>query len=185
MADVPLELKREITGETLDLLRLFAGLSESDVDWTTRCLSGKAKGIRGLVANLDGILIVPLKSDCVYFAASKGWRGRLFKVPIEGAQIEVESKFLSEAVMLIAAHSRAEFHFPRGQNDKAEQVALRLRQMLVKTPSPVITHEPEPKAETETAVPESVDTPVVDVAKQVESVAVPQVVEVAPVPVVE
>ncbi len=185
LADVTTELKPEIAGETLDLLRLFAGLSESDVDWTTRCLSGKAKGIRGLVANLDGTLIVPLKSDCVYFAASKGWRGRLFKVPLEGAQIELESKFLSEAVTLTAAHSRAEFHFPRGQNEKAEMVAMRLRQMLVKTPSPAITHEPEPMVETETPVPESVVTPVADVVKPVELVEVPKVEEVAPVPLVE
>ncbi len=183
--DLPLELKREIKGETLDLLRLFAGLTESDVAWTTRCLSGKAKGIRGLSANLDGTLIAPLKSDCVYFAAIKGWRGRLFKVPLEGAQIEVESKFLSENVILAAASSSAQFCFPRGQGDKAELVALRLRQMLVKTPPTMITHESEPIAEAGPTVPELVVESGVEATKPLEEVVFPQVEKVAPVPVIE
>ncbi len=183
--DVLLELKREISGETLDLVRLFAGLSEADVAWTTRCLSGKTKGIRGLVANLDGTLIAPLKSDCVYFAATKGWRGRLFKVPLNGAQIEVESKFLSENVTLTSASSRTQFCFPRGQSDMAELVAQRLRQMLAKPVSPEVVQEPVPPAPIELPQPEPVIESVVEVTKPEEDIEIPQVGKVAPVPVIE
>ncbi len=184
-ADVPLELKREITGETLDLVRLFAGLSESDVAWTTRCLSGKTKGIRGLVANLDGTLIAPVKSDCVYFAASKGWRGRLFKLPLDGAQIEVESKFLSENVTLTSASSRAQFCFPRGQADMAELVASQLRNLMFKASPPVVAIEPEPPAHPAFPVPEPDVEPGVDATKLVEEVETPHLEKVAPVPVIE
>ena len=141
--DLPLELKRDLPGETLDLLRLFGGISANEVVWNTRCLTGKAKGIRGLVSNLDGTLIATSKLDCVYFATSKGWRGRLYKVPLDGAQVEIESSFLSENVTVAAANSRTQFCFPRGQGDKVELVGTRLREMILRK-HPGALHEAEP-----------------------------------------
>ena len=186
MSDVPLELKPEIAGETLDLLRLFAGLSESDVAWTVGCLSGKAKGIRGLVANLHGTLIAPVQADCVYFATSKSWRGRLFKIPLDEAKIEVESKFLSESVSLTTASSRAEFHFLRGQNDMAELVALSLKKLLVKTPLPTaILQNHEPKEEITPLVTEPVIELRMESTKLHDHDELSQMEKVAPFPVVE
>jgi len=128
--DSPLNLELSLPEETRDILRYRAGLSEVDLAWSVRSLSGKAKGVRGLSPNLDGLLIAPTRPDCLYFAAGKGFRDRLFKVPLAGVEVQTESRFLSENVILIASSVRAVFRFPRGQADVAETVALRLRELM-------------------------------------------------------
>jgi hypothetical protein len=126
----PVNLELSLPEETRDILRYRAGLSEADLAWSVRSLSGKVKGVRGLSANLDGLLIAPTRPDCLYFAAGKGFRDRLFKVPLAGAEVQTESRFLSENVLLTATHVRAVFRFPRGKADVAETVALKLRELM-------------------------------------------------------
>lgn len=128
ISEQPAALKSDINRELRDWLQVGAGLNEDDVAWTTPCLSGKGKGVRGLSANLSGILVAPTRPGTVYFAAIKGWRGRLFKVPLVEAKVEVASKFLSENVTVSGNGLRAVFRFPRGQFATAEAVALRMRE---------------------------------------------------------
>jgi hypothetical protein len=135
--DKPVMLELALPEETRDILKYRAGMSEADLGWSVRCLSGKAKGIRGLSPNLDGLLIASTRQDFLYFAAGKGFRDRLFKVPLAGAEVEIESRFLSENVMITTAGSRAVFRFPRGQSDIAETVVLRLGEMLRKPAAPL------------------------------------------------
>ncbi len=132
--DKPVMLELALPEETRDILKYRAGLSEADLGWSARCLSGKAKGIRGLCPNLDGLLIAPTRPDCLYFAAGKGFRDRLFKVPLADAVVEMESRFLSENVMITAPGLRAVFRFPRGQADLAETIALQIREMMRQPP---------------------------------------------------
>lgn len=130
------ELKADLDDALRDLLLIRAGLSGDEVSWTVRCLSGRAKGVRGLCANLDGVLLAPTRPDCVYFAASRALRSRLFKIPLHETRFEVESRFLSENLMIQGGGVRAVFRFPRGQGDIVEEVARRLTESLAKkTPS--------------------------------------------------
>jgi hypothetical protein len=126
----PVVLPCEVTDELRDLLQVGAGLSADEVTWTVRCHTGKSKGVRGLCSNLSGILVAPSRPDCLYFAAIKGLRGRLFKVPLDAAQVEVASKFLSEDIAVSGAGMRAVFRLPRGRGALAEAVALRIRESL-------------------------------------------------------
>ena len=128
--ETPVKLGLSMPEETRDILRYRAGLSEDDLAWSVRSLSGKGKGVRGLSPNLSGLLIAPTRPDCLYFAAGKGFRDRLFKVPLAGAEVQTESRFLSENVLVTATHVRVVFRFPRGQADVAETVALKLRELM-------------------------------------------------------
>ena len=129
------ELKKDFTDELRDMLRFGLALSEDEIIWTVRCLSGRSKGISGLVPNLHGVLAAPRGADYVCFAAVKSLRGRVFKVPLAGAQVEAESKFLSENVVINAEASRAVFCFPRGQAAVAQLVARKIREMIPVPPS--------------------------------------------------
>jgi hypothetical protein len=170
--DKPVELKLELPEETRDILRYRAGLSETDLLWSVRSLSGKVKGVRGLSPNLDGLLIAPSRPDSLYFAAGKGFRDRLFKVPLGSVQVEMESRFLSENVMLTGPGLRAVFRFPRGQADVAQTVALRLREILSQPAAPVGHVEPEVPAE-------EVHAPIPPPAVPI---SVPEVMPVAKIP---
>ncbi len=133
----PVDLKCEVTDELRDLLQIGAGMSADEVSWTVSCLSGKGRGVRGFCANLSGILVAPLRPDSLYFTTFKGLRSRLFKFPLDAAQVEVESKFLSENVTLSSDGLRAVFRFPRGQGTLAEEVARRIRESLTQKITPL------------------------------------------------
>ncbi|WP_009960791.1 DUF4126 domain-containing protein [Verrucomicrobium spinosum] len=123
----PLELERRVSDDLKDLLLLQVGLDENDVVATVRCLSGKGRGVRGLSSNLPGLLVLTRQKDHVYFAASKGLSDRVFRLPLEGVEIQTDSRFLSENLSLEGAAFRAVFRFPRGEGDVVETLALRLR----------------------------------------------------------
>jgi hypothetical protein len=126
----PLNLQRVMNDELRELLTTKAAMAEDEVLWTVRALSGKCKGVSGLSPNLRGLIIGTETGSVLHFAATKGLRDRLFKIPLAEAAISVESKFLSENVVLDAGSMRAVFRFPRGESDVAETVALRIRQMI-------------------------------------------------------
>lgn len=126
----PETLAREMNDELRDILMVKAGINETDVKWTIPCLSGKCKGIKGgLSPNLRGLLIGTDQGDSLLFVANKLLRDRLFKLPLAGITVEVESKFLSENLILESHGFRAVFRFPRGQGDVAETIALRVREV--------------------------------------------------------
>ena len=126
----PEELPRELNEELRLLLQTKAAVTDLEVKWTVNCLSGKCKGVRGLSANLRGVLIGTSNPDRIHFATNKGLRDRLFHVPLQGVTVEVESKFLSENVLITARGLKAVFRFPRGASALAETIALRLKESL-------------------------------------------------------
>ncbi|WP_051946006.1 DUF4126 domain-containing protein [Verrucomicrobium sp. BvORR106] len=123
----PLELERRVNDDLRDLLQLQVGIDENDVLATVRCLSGKGRGVRGLSSNLPGLLVLTRQKDHLYFAASKGLSDRVFRLPLEGVEIQTDSRFLSENLVLEGAAYRAVFRFPRGEGDVVETLALRLQ----------------------------------------------------------
>lgn len=126
----PVELRRAISEELADMLRIQANVEESHVVSTVYCLSGKSKGIKGLSANLRGVLVLTSRNDKVYFAASKGLSDRVFRLSLAGASVAVESKFLSDNLVLTSGASRAIFRFHRGQSAIVETLSLRLTEMM-------------------------------------------------------
>ena len=126
----PETLAREMNDELRDLLKVKAGIDDLDVKWTIPCLSAKCKGIKGgLSPNLRGLLIGTSRGDSLLFVANRMLRDRLFQLPLAGATVDVESKFLSENLVVESHGMRAVFRFPRGQGDLAETIALRVREM--------------------------------------------------------
>ncbi|TLD69338.1 DUF4126 domain-containing protein [Phragmitibacter flavus] len=126
----PVELPLHMDATLRDVLLYKGGLSEKEIRATIPCLTGKSKGIRGLIPNLDGLLILTHDLTHLYFTASKGLRIRLFRVPLIGLTAEVESRFLSENLLLETPNVRAILRFPRGSSDLAETVAQILRQAV-------------------------------------------------------
>ncbi len=146
----PEELARSMNDELRDLLKINAGVEDLNVKWTVLCLSGKCKGLRGLYPNLRGLLIGTDGGEHLYFVANKVLRDRLFQLPLTGASVEVESKFLSENIIVETRMARAVFRLPRGQGDLAETVALRVREMIGRlteavefAPMEVVSEQPE------------------------------------------
>jgi hypothetical protein len=124
----PVELERRVNDDLRDLLLLQVGIDENDVLATVRCLSGKGRGVRGLVSNLPGVLVLTRQRDHLYFAASKGLSDRVFRLPMEGVEVQTDSRFLSENLVLDGAGYRAVFRFPRGEGDIVESLAQRFQE---------------------------------------------------------
>ena len=148
------DLKQVMTSPLLDLLRIHGNVDEADVHTTVRCLSARSKGVRGLMTNLHGVLVLTSNPDAAWFAATKGLRDHLFKLPLADASVRVDSRFLSENLVLEGSAMRAVFRFHRGQSELVEAVAARLNEMLAgrkpviegETPevlSPDVVNEPE------------------------------------------
>ena len=131
----PVQLKCVVSEELRNLLKSQAGIEADEVLATVRCLSGKARGVRGLIANLEGLLILSTRNDQCYFAASKGLSDRIFRLPLSGSAVLVESKFLSENLILEGAGYRAQFRFPRGQSEIIETLAMRLGELAQSAPA--------------------------------------------------
>lgn len=128
--DGPVDLPRSLNNELRDLLQIKGSINDSDVRHAVKCLSGKCRGVRGLCADLEGVLVVTHQKDAIYFAAFKGLSSRLFKLPLAGASVEVESKFLSENLVLQSHGLRAVFRLPRGQSEVVETLALAIDELL-------------------------------------------------------
>jgi hypothetical protein len=126
--DEPVELPLNLDATLRDVLLYKGGISEKEIRATIPCLTGKSKGIRGLIPNLDGLLILTHDLTHLYFTASKGLRVRLFRIPVAALRAEVESRYLSENLLLETPSLRAILRFPRGSSDLAETIALVLRQ---------------------------------------------------------
>lgn len=126
----PVELKCVVSEDLRNLLKSQAGIEESEVVATVRCLSGKSRGVRGLSPNLEGLLILTTRNDKVCFVASKGLSDRVFRFPLHGSNAQIESKFLSENLVLDMPGSRAELRFARGQSAIAETVCLRIKERI-------------------------------------------------------
>ena len=124
------ELKARVSEELRDLLKIQADVEESDVTATVRCLSGRSRGVKGLSTNLDGVLVLTAQKDRVFFAASKGLSDRVFDLPLLGAKVCVESKFLSENLVFEMIDRRIVLRFPRGRTSMVETLSLRLNEMV-------------------------------------------------------
>jgi hypothetical protein len=125
----PIELTKELDGGLLGLLASQASTSEPDVLWTARCITGKSKGLKGLKPNFKSILVAKKTGTSLWLAVLGGLKDRLFEVPLVGARIDVESRFLSENLVIESSGKTLVLCFPRGHTDEVETVALRLREM--------------------------------------------------------
>lgn len=125
----PVELKKEVDADLLTLLAAQAGISEHEIAWTARCITGKGKGLRGLKPNFRAVIVARTKSSALAVAVLGGLRDRIFELPLAEAMIDVESRFLSENLSIESAGRQMVLRFPRGTSDEVETIALRLRQM--------------------------------------------------------
>ncbi len=136
----PVDLPCELSEDLRNMLVLRADLKEDEVRATVRCLSGRSRGIKGFSPNLDGVLVLTTRTDRVFFAASKGLSDCVFPIPLTGGAVTVESKFLSENLLVEAGGARAVLRFARGQGPVIETVALRLNEMLKAAVEPAPSH---------------------------------------------
>lgn len=125
----PADLPKELDGDLLALLATQASTSEHEVAWTAKCITGKCKGLRGLRPNLKAVMVARHAGDSMLLAAFGGLRDRLFEVPLGSAKIEVDSRFLSDNIVVTEEGKALVLRFPRGQMQTVETIALRLRQI--------------------------------------------------------
>ena len=154
----PVKLKQVMNNSLRDLLRVHGNLDEADVHTAVRCLTARCKGVRGLTSNLDGALILSSNPDAAWFAATRGLRDRLFPLPLTDASVRVESRFLSENLVIEGSAVRAVFRFHRGQRELVEAVLARMNEMLARqkvepvsaesVPSPIPAPAPSTKEPT-------------------------------------
>lgn len=118
-----IELPRHLDGEHLALLAAKAGVSEQEVAWTARCFTGKIKGVHGLRPNLRVVAAGGPERRAFILRGSS-----LSELALSGAQIEFESRLLSDNITIHHAGVLVTLRFPRGQTETSETVALRLKQ---------------------------------------------------------
>ncbi|RBP36317.1 uncharacterized protein DUF4126 [Roseimicrobium gellanilyticum] len=133
------ELRQVMNNPLRDLLRIHGSVEEGKVQVAVRCLTARCKGVKGLMTNLDGVLVLSSNPDAAWFAATKGLRDRLFPLPLTDASVRVESRFLSENLVIEGSAMRGVFRFHRGQRELVEAVLARLNEMLTR-------HKVEPVA---------------------------------------
>lgn len=141
----PIELGRDVDGDLLALMAASASTSEAEIQWTARCVTGKSKGLRGLKPNFKSILIAKKTGTSAWLAVQGGLRDRLFEVPLTEARIEVESRFLSENLIIESTGKTLTLCFPRGHTDEVETLALRLREIATPASSSSGEAEKEPE----------------------------------------
>ena len=112
----PASLPRELNSDLLMLLALQADTAEHDVAWTARCVTGRAKGFKGVRSNLKGLLVARVGGSQVFLVVRKFFSQYLVAIPLSGTKVEAESRFLSENLTLTAATRCITLCFPRGQS---------------------------------------------------------------------
>lgn len=99
----PSTLPRELNGDLLMLLAIQADTAEHDVAWTAHCVTGRAKGFKGVRSNLKGLLVARVGGNQVFLVVRKFFSQYLVAIPLSGTKVEAESRFLSENLTLTAA----------------------------------------------------------------------------------
>jgi hypothetical protein len=140
----PVDLRPTVSEDLRNLLKSQAGLEESDIVTTVRCLSGRSRGVRGLSPNLRGTLILTKSHECAWFAASKGLSDRVFRIALPSARAFAESRFLSENLLVETHGSRVVFRFPRGQDAVVQTLVKCLHERLeaARTGAPAALSQP-------------------------------------------
>lgn len=138
----PIELTKDLNGDLLTLLATQVNTSEHEVSWTASCITGKCKGMLGLKSNFKAVLVAKSECKTLLIAVLGGLRDKMFEVPLADSSIEVDSRFLSENLIVESAGKTVVLRFPRGQTDLVETVAMRLRQLA----GPAVPSIPEAEA---------------------------------------
>jgi len=131
-----IQLKPDLPLDTAGLLFAKAGVTEKEVGWTVECLIGRSKGIKGLTGNLPALLVVKSDSGPLHLVVKKLFREQVIRVPIDGANIEVESRLLSDNLTVHLPGRLLTLRFPRGRSALVETVAIRLRELSGPTAPP-------------------------------------------------
>lgn len=147
------ELKQVMNNPLRDLLRIHGNVEEANIHTSVRCLSARCKGVKGLMTNLDGVLVLSSDPDAAWFAATRGLRDRLFPLPLTDASVRVESRFLSENLVIEGAAMRGVFRFHRGQRELVEAVLVRMNEMVARQKVEPVTVETVMPAATATQEP--------------------------------
>ena len=124
--DTPAELPREIDGNLLTLLAARKSISDRDILWTARCVSGKCKGVKGLRPNLKAMLVGQKEGPPLLVAFRRGFKDVVLDLPAKGTQVGVDSKFLSENLQLSREGMSITLRFPRGEAMIVETLAMHL-----------------------------------------------------------
>ncbi len=138
----PAALTKDADGDLLALLATQAAMSEHEIAWTARCITGKSKGVRGLRPNLKAVLVAKHQARAAFLAVFGGLRDRLIEAPLGSASIEIESKFLSDNLIIAHDGKTLVLRFPRGQTELIETIALRLREITGPAVPEIAASEP-------------------------------------------
>ncbi|MFZ4764793.1 MAG: hypothetical protein ACOYMN_07530, partial [Roseimicrobium sp.] len=92
------------------------------------------------------LLVLTSRNEKCYFAASKGLSDRVFRFPMAEAAVLVESKFLSENLVIDGENFRVTLRFPRGQSEFVETASMHLQAMVLavraRQEAPVVEETP-------------------------------------------
>jgi hypothetical protein len=124
------ELKAELPVDVLGLLAVKADTAEHDVAWTVECLTGKSKGMRGVRPNVKTLVVAKKTGGPVLLVLRGTFRDTVVALPLEGARVEVESRLLSDHVVVQTAARMVTLRFPRGRGALVETVRNRLEELI-------------------------------------------------------
>jgi hypothetical protein len=122
-------LKAKLPVDILGLLAVKSDTAEHDVAWTVECLTGKCKGVRGLRPNLKALVIARSKGGAILLVLRRTFRDQLIALPLEGAQIEFESRLLTDQLLIQTPARLVTLRFPRGQAALVETVRAKLSEL--------------------------------------------------------
>lgn len=139
----PVSLPCHPDGDLLTVLAARASVSEQELAWTIRCISGKSRGIKGLRPNLNVVVVGRKHGSALVVARRRGLRDVVCELPESGVSAEVDSRFLSENLTLSTPDLSVTLRFPRGESATVETLALMLGQSPT-APAPASQAEPQP-----------------------------------------
>lgn len=140
----PVALAAETDGRLLALLAAQAATSQHEIAWTAHCITGKCKGVRGLRPDFRAVIVAKKDAATLLLAVVGGLRDRIIEIVLPGARIDVDSRFLSENLVIESSGNTIVLRFPRGRGDEVETISLRLRQMAAPA---VVGSQPESPVE--------------------------------------
>jgi hypothetical protein len=122
------KLNAKITAEQ-DMLIHGELSGPCNVQWAVRCLTGRSRHFPRLSAHMFGVLVsVKEHPGSLVFVGRRWFRPRSARIPLAGCDVQLESGFLSENVVIYHKGEKRQmtFRFTRGE----EALAARLEEEL-------------------------------------------------------
>jgi len=147
-------LYTNLSAERIQTLADSLGGRKPDILWTADVVTGKAKGFKAVGSQTFGVVVAESDSPQVlHFIGRRYFRNYHVPIPLEGAEIVQEPRFLSEDVVIYTTDGTRRLHLRlhSGKRALAKKIVEGIAELRDGAPAPVLEITPKEESEKEVA----------------------------------